>query len=186
MEFERFFGYTIAPVISGVFKYKKTGTVLDLGCGYGRHALYLADKGFSVTAVDNDAKKLLELKQNAKRLGLKIETKKADLAHFKTSKKYDIVVAHMALHFLKEKEISEVVSRIKSQTNAGGLNVVGVLTDKHAKGYRPYLFKKNELKKHYADWEVLKYEERMSQSFVRISREKQERQHIAVVIAKKP
>ena len=32
----------------------KQGAVLDLACGSGRHAHYLADAGFSVTAVDRD------------------------------------------------------------------------------------------------------------------------------------
>ena len=32
---------------------RATGSVLDIGCGAGRHSLYLQQKGFDVTAIDN-------------------------------------------------------------------------------------------------------------------------------------
>jgi SAM-dependent methyltransferase len=41
------------------------GTVLDLACGRGRHALLLAERGFRVTAVDRDAAALAEIAAKA-------------------------------------------------------------------------------------------------------------------------
>src|SRR5688572_3246111 len=32
---------------------KARGKILDIGCGAGRHSLYLQDKGFDVTGIDN-------------------------------------------------------------------------------------------------------------------------------------
>ena len=40
---------------------KPSGTVLDLACGQGRHARYLADQGFTVVGVDRDAAALAHL-----------------------------------------------------------------------------------------------------------------------------
>ena len=50
------------------------GTVLDLACGRGRNARYLADLGFSVTATDIEASVLAGLESVAR-----IETLRADL-----------------------------------------------------------------------------------------------------------
>lgn len=38
-----------------VLKTRGTQTVLDLGCGIGRHALFFAEHGFAVEAVDGAA-----------------------------------------------------------------------------------------------------------------------------------
>lgn len=45
---------------------------LDLGCGVGRHALALAQLGFTVDAVDGSANGLAFLKQEADRAGLSV------------------------------------------------------------------------------------------------------------------
>ena len=37
------------------------GKVLDLACGGGRHAIYLANRGFMVLAVDRDAESLTRI-----------------------------------------------------------------------------------------------------------------------------
>jgi SAM-dependent methyltransferase len=39
----------------------KSGLVLDLACGGGRHSLYLAELGYSVIAVDQDVSKLTSI-----------------------------------------------------------------------------------------------------------------------------
>lgn len=49
------------------------GPVLDLACGSGRHALYLARMGFSVDAVDRDAEALSPIRSQ------NIATRQADL-----------------------------------------------------------------------------------------------------------
>ncbi|MBI1923237.1 class I SAM-dependent methyltransferase [Candidatus Poribacteria bacterium] len=41
------------PRIVQLLKDKGAKTVLDLGCGTGRHAVYFAQNGFSVSGLDN-------------------------------------------------------------------------------------------------------------------------------------
>lgn len=56
------------------------GKILDVAAGQGRHALYLASKGFSVHAIDRDAGALHHLQDSAQKAGLTtITTESIDL-----------------------------------------------------------------------------------------------------------
>jgi len=56
------------------------GKILDVATGRGRHAIYLASKGFSVHGIDRDADALHELQAQADRAGLSsITTESIDL-----------------------------------------------------------------------------------------------------------
>ena len=47
------YGQVPSDVISYSLAYLKHGNVLDLGCGDGRNAIYLAQRGFNVIGVDS-------------------------------------------------------------------------------------------------------------------------------------
>ena len=55
------------------------GRALDLACGAGRNALFLAKNGWHVVAVDGSPEAIRITKQRAKRIGVTIETHVADL-----------------------------------------------------------------------------------------------------------
>jgi 2-polyprenyl-3-methyl-5-hydroxy-6-metoxy-1,4-benzoquinol methylase len=61
-------------MIADLFQKENVKTVLDLGCGMGRHSIYLAKRGFSVTATDISPKGIEVTTQKAKREGLTIKT----------------------------------------------------------------------------------------------------------------
>ncbi|MGZ4977223.1 MAG: class I SAM-dependent methyltransferase [Methylobacter sp.] len=42
-------------IIKNASMFRKNGRVLDLACGYGRHAIWLAKQGYQVDAIDRDA-----------------------------------------------------------------------------------------------------------------------------------
>jgi 2-polyprenyl-3-methyl-5-hydroxy-6-metoxy-1,4-benzoquinol methylase len=54
-------------------------TVLDLGCGVGRHSLLLAEAGFNVEAIDGSEAGLEVLRQNASTKGLSIGLRQGDV-----------------------------------------------------------------------------------------------------------
>lgn len=60
--------------------YLKAGTVLDLACGDGRNAIYLAEEGFEVTGVDFSDEALRRLESFAQRSNLAVTTKQGDLS----------------------------------------------------------------------------------------------------------
>ncbi len=63
-------------------------TVLDLGCGVGRHALYLAREGFHVTAVDLSTNGLNHLHQEAVREALEIDLRIAAMTDLESTRRY--------------------------------------------------------------------------------------------------
>lgn len=61
------------------FKRNKVHTVLDLGCGSGRHSIELAKNGFKVTGMDFSKEALSLAKQWAKRVNLKVNFLEGDI-----------------------------------------------------------------------------------------------------------
>lgn len=55
------------------------GKVLDVACGRGRHALWLASAGFDVHAIDRDPVKIEFLQETAERLHLSLSCEVVDL-----------------------------------------------------------------------------------------------------------
>ena len=55
------------------------GRALDVACGKGRHALYLAERGFHVTGIDISAVALAEARRRALSRSLSVDFLQADL-----------------------------------------------------------------------------------------------------------
>ncbi|WP_305042735.1 class I SAM-dependent methyltransferase [Geoalkalibacter sp.] len=55
------------------------GPLLDLACGRGRNALYLAEQGFAVTALDLAEEGLRQLRAEARRRNLTLDVRRCDL-----------------------------------------------------------------------------------------------------------
>lgn len=69
------------------------GTVLDLGCGPGRHAIPLARRGFAVTAVDLSAGLLKRARARARRAGVATEFVCEDMRRFARPGGFDLIVS---------------------------------------------------------------------------------------------
>lgn len=67
------------PWLSRVLPLLKPGRALDVACGNGRNAIFLAERGFRVTAVDLSQEALSQLDLEARTRGLAIETRLLDL-----------------------------------------------------------------------------------------------------------
>lgn len=151
------------PIVQELLTFKQSGSVLDLGAGFGRHSLFLADQGFIVTAVEQEEKKLVKLADKASRIGVTIKTITSDVVTFIPPEKYDVVLCIMLLHFLNKTEVARTVTMMQKCTNIGGLNVITSYTEGNATNLRTSLFTKDELKNMYAGWDILKYEELLGQ-----------------------
>ncbi|MDH3973634.1 MAG: class I SAM-dependent methyltransferase [Deltaproteobacteria bacterium] len=74
------------------------GKALDLACGTGRNALFLAGKGFDVDAVDNSSVAIEKSRAFAEEAGLKINFICADLTSYKINPQtYDLIICYYYL-----------------------------------------------------------------------------------------
>ena len=103
------------------------GTALELGCGEGGDALWLAARGWNVTAVDISATALAVGAAEAERAGLadRIAWVHADLSSWEPSSTFDLITSAF-LHSPVELPREEVLRRAASAVAPGGrLLVVG-------------------------------------------------------------
>jgi SAM-dependent methyltransferase len=104
-------------------------TVLDLGCGPGRHALPLADAGLSVTAVDTSPSLLEQLA--TERGDRAIEIVEADMREFSRPAAFDLVIVMWTSfgYFTDEADHRRVLDNIRSSLAPDGrvvLDLVGL------------------------------------------------------------
>ncbi|MDN3312024.1 class I SAM-dependent methyltransferase [Microbacterium oryzae] len=103
------------------------GTALELGSGEGADALWLAERGWSVTAVDISTAALEVGAAEAERRGLgdRVEWVQADLATWRPSVQYDLVTTAF-LHSPVELPRERVLRQAASAVALGGqLLIVG-------------------------------------------------------------
>src|SRR5260370_3315373 len=68
-----------APLVVQAIEKLPPGRVLDLACGAGRHALVLAERGWSVTAVDASRVAIELVRERARERRLEVDARLVDL-----------------------------------------------------------------------------------------------------------
>ena len=97
---------------------------LDLGCGQGRDALFIARHGHHVVGVDISQTGIAQLLEDAQAEGLNIEGIVADLREYEPSDEYDVVVADRSLHMLDSDVRLEVLKRVCRSIRDGGFILI--------------------------------------------------------------
>ncbi|MGD1119077.1 MAG: class I SAM-dependent methyltransferase [Dehalococcoidales bacterium] len=98
-------------------------TVLDIGCGRGRHSLFLAELGFDVTAEDLSPEGIEELKQAAKKRKLdgKIKTVVCDMLEMPfPGKSFDCVLGFHSIFHTDYAGLEKIISQITRMLKQSG------------------------------------------------------------------
>ena len=101
------------------------GRALDLGCGEGADALWLAERGWTVTAVDISTTALDRARAEATRRGLEVDWRQQDLADALPAGPYDLVSAQFLqspVDFPRTRVLRDAAAQVAS---GGRLLVVG-------------------------------------------------------------
>jgi ubiquinone/menaquinone biosynthesis C-methylase UbiE len=125
------------PKIVRLFKKKGIKNVLDLGCGSGRHLVYLAKNGFEVYGIDIADYGLKIAKDWLKKEGLKANIKIGSI--YKRlpyeDNSFDAIVSTQTLHHEKIKNIRKLIKEIERILKPNGLIFITVRKRKFKKSW---------------------------------------------------
>jgi tellurite methyltransferase len=153
------FGKEPNPFLKKHVRLLPKGKALDIASGEGRNAVFLAQHGFEVDAVDISEKGLKKAQKLARENGVKINTFLIDLDQYQIEKEqYDLIAN---FYFLRRR----LIPRIKKGLKNGGRVIfetyllehrtLGTGGPKQAK----YFLKPNELLGLFKDFRILFYRE---------------------------
>ncbi len=144
--------------------------VLDIGCGEGKDAVFLARNGYDVTAFDVSEQGLSKARELANHCGVEIDFFKADVRDFRLETDYDIIFSSGVFHYIPNELRESVINSLKTHTTANGINVINVFVRKPFIQLPPDIeeseiaagdWKSGELCMYYHDWLFHKNEERI-------------------------
>ncbi len=142
--------------------------VLDIGCGEGKDAVFLARNGYNVTAFDASEQGLSKARELANKCGVKIDFFKADVRNFRLETDYDIIFSSGVFHYIPSVLRGSVIENLKTHTTPNGINVINVFVRKPFIPLPPDIeaeelaagdWKSGELFTYYHDWLFHKNEE---------------------------
>lgn len=95
--------------------------VLDLACGYGRHAIILADRGYSVVGYDQSADYIEQASEAAGKANLDVTFKLADMRRLDLTNRFNVVLSmSSSLAFYADDVNADVIHRIWRALKPGG------------------------------------------------------------------
>ena len=137
--------------------------IIDIGCGEGQNAFYLAKQGYcNVDAFDISENGIAKLQQRCKKENIRLNAFTADLITYRFEKNYDMVMSFGTLHFVSKTDWKAMINRAKAYTNIGGIHIMQIFTDTvpASEDIAPFaigLAKDEEIKELYNDWEILQF-----------------------------
>ena len=126
-----YYGLDVRSEFSEFFQNKDLSgqTAIDLGCGEGRYAIYLAKKGCCVLSVDRSPTGIEKLERMAVAENLPITTQTTDIAEFEfIPASTDIIAAATILDHLEGDLRRRTINGIKSALKPGGIFYANVFT----------------------------------------------------------
>lgn len=153
----------------------KPGKALDLASGAGRNAIYLAENGWGVTAVDGAPTAIETLRSEAAARGLKIETVVADLerGEFKIEpSRWDLI----AICYYLQRKLFEPARR---GVTPGGVLISIVHINEPGQEDGAFRLRPGQLEKYFQGWEILHLHEGMAN-------DAPHRRPVAEIVARRP
>jgi SAM-dependent methyltransferase len=143
------------PLLVETAKGLKAGKALDLACGTGRNALWLAAQGWNVTAIDAAPTAIDTLRNHGSRVGIHVDARQADLERGEyriEHSRWDLV----SICYYLQRDLFEPAKR--GVVPGGVLLAIVHITEPGEEPTRTRATH-GELRNYFMDWEILHYYE---------------------------
>ena len=120
----------IAYKVLGLLPPDKPRTVLNIGCGEGKSAVFFARNGYIVSAFDISTAVIDKAKNLASDIGVNVNFFCADLNTYKIESTFDIICSSGAIQHVPPANRKNFFEMLQANTSVGGLNVIAAVVDK--------------------------------------------------------
>ena len=133
----------------------KAGRALDLACGAGRHAVFLAEKGWQVTAVDNSRVGIEIACRRAAEKGVEVDFRIADLEKGEFEMRENFYDLICDFYYLQR----NLFPKMKAGLRNGGIVIAAVQIYGEDEKPGSFTLCEGELREYFRDFEILHYRE---------------------------
>ena len=143
------------PLLVEAVRDLRPGRALDLACGTGRNALWLAQHSWNVTAIEGSVAAVETLRSRAASSSVNIDAQVADLEEIGFTiapASYDLIA--MCYYFERK-----LIEPCKRGLAPGGLMIVIALLMEPGKELSTFRLQPGELRGYFANWDILHYRE---------------------------
>jgi tellurite methyltransferase len=140
-----------SPLLVATAEGMQPGRALDLACGSGRHALWLAQHGWQVTAVDGSAAAIAMLTASAAQPGVHVDARVADLEKGQFAiepARWELIAS---CYYLQR----DLLEPIRQGLVPGGIAIVIALLAEPGREPSPFRVQPGELRSYFNGWEIL-------------------------------
>lgn len=122
-----------------LLRLRRGARILNVPCGYGRHAVELARRGFRVTGVDISSILLAQARQAAAESGIRVEVRRGDMRRLAYRRRFDAVLnLFTSFGYFGDADDLRVLKRFHRALRPGGRLVLHLINrDWVVRHYRP-------------------------------------------------
>ena len=133
-----------------------TGSVLDIGCGTGEHALMAAELGLGATGIDSSSKAIGLAEQKARERNLDPRFIVADVLELESgSDTYDTVLDCGLFHVFDDRDRARFVRSLSSTVEPGGRYFMLCFSDQQPGDWGPRRVSQAEIQSNFTDgWRI--------------------------------
>ena len=140
-------------------------TMIDIGAGEGRDAVFYAEQGLEVYATDISPSGLAKATRLANERGVHVHTLEADANSLELPEPVDIVYSIGTVQYIEPENRQQQFDHFRQNTSQGGVHAIFAFVDHPDVPTPPdwteneFFYKPGELKEYYSTWNILATED---------------------------